>query len=806
MKMAVRGFVGIGTAMTVVSLAVGEPTIFDDGSQLLFDPNGVRTDNFGFAVAMDANRIIVGEPGGVGANYDSGDAEIYVWNDAVGTGHWVLEETLGSLLTASQCPDGSLFGFAVDIDGDYAVVGAPITATGGDVFFFERDDFGWSYNGSTTLYSAGAQFGYAVDIEGLVVTIGAPGIENAGTYVIVPGVDGAVLGFVEELSPRRRGAASRFGHSVACDGNTVLIGAPLGDVGGVLCGTVSAYWRDSKTYSSTLEAVLEPDTDWAQSLARFGESVAVDGDIGAVGIMFPEAADPDGPAAAIFARSGIPGDGDWTLTATLQEDSSLPADRVGASIAIHSDLLVVGSPGSGPNGPNSGAAMVYRHSPSANQWVFEARLVGVDTGSSDSFGGDVAVSSRGISVGAEHQDEPGPPHNPNSSDETPDPGGVYVYGNADDGVWQDDIRGVYPCLPSIQTLENVGDASGADSFGSVVAIDNNTLFVGDPNGFDSDDVASGVVRLFTRTDVDSPWVADTTDALEAPAWATGGDRFGAGIAVNGQLAVIGAPGPDFGPGKTWIFQYSGGTWTPVQLLLGATDDQLGESVAIAWSGTNAYIAVGAPGALSDEAQGGIVYVYKWDGATEWATLLWTLTEDGFTSGTSAFGQAVDIEMRGDGAVVVAVGNPWYLSQAHGCVEIHSCWDLGSSPYSFLEERLVPSTENLDPWSIEWTAYVGSSVDLDGNRVIIGAPITWGVRDRQGAAFIYDSVEVSPSYWDWNLEGCLVSAEAEAYSYFGTSVALAGWRAFVGKTGSNYMAENGGVVEQYWRLGTDWVYA
>jgi hypothetical protein len=102
MKMAVRGFVGIGTAMTVVSLAVGEPTIFDDGSQLLFDPNGVRTDNFGFAVAMDANRIIVGEPGGVGANYASGDAELYVWNDAVGTGHWVLEETLGSLLWASN--------------------------------------------------------------------------------------------------------------------------------------------------------------------------------------------------------------------------------------------------------------------------------------------------------------------------------------------------------------------------------------------------------------------------------------------------------------------------------------------------------------------------------------------------------------------------------------------------------------------------------------------------------------------------------------------------------------------------------
>lgn len=791
----------IATAAFGASPAVAgySPTFLVSGEQLLYNMDGVRTDDYGDAVAMDADRIIVGEPGGVGANYNSGNAEIFVWDDNVE--YYKLEESLGTLLTSSECPDFSSFGFAVDIDGDYAVVGAPTDPAGGRVFLFERVGSTWSLNSSYT-WGTGAQFGYAVDIDGLFVTIGAPGIDNAATYIIVPGVNGAALDFIEELGPRQRGVATRFGHSVDAHGATVLIGAPLDSVGGVYCGSVSAYWRDSKTGVSTLEAVLEPDAEWVQYSARFGESVTAYGSTAAVGIMFPEAIDPSGPAVAVFTRSGMPADGDWVLATTLRESSTLAADRLGASVALHDDLLVAGAPGAGPNGPNSGAALVYRYSPSSNQWVFETQLVGTLTEGSDSYGGTVAVDSRGISVGAIYQDELG-------GGETPDPGAVYFYDTADDGNWIFDTREDHPCLPSEQFLENAGLASGTDSYGSAVAIDGNTLLVGDPDGFDQDGLASGAVKLFTRSTSDDDWVVDPTNPIHSPWSTTVGDRFGASVAINGSLAVVGAPGQDFAYGKTWIFQNITGTWTPTQLLVGQnlSEDRLGTSVAIEWSGSDAYIAIGAPGTLSDTTVGGSVNVYKWDSASGLATLYWTLTEPGFISDTSAFGQTVDLELRSDGSLTVAVGNPWYASQAYGCVEIHTCWDWGVAwSWSVLEERLIPANEDLVPWSVEWSRYVGSSLDLDDGRLIIGAPISVGYRDRQGAAFIYDSIEVSPSFWDWSLESCLISPDPETYSYFGTSVSLSGTRAFCGVPGSDYMNANAGIIQQFQQSGTDWIYS
>jgi len=795
----------IGAALLASSSAMGgySPTMLADGSQLLYNEAGVRTDDYGKAVAVDGDRIIVGEPGGDGANGNSGNADIYVWQDT--TSRYVFEASLGALVPAGDCPGGSAFGFAVDIDGDYAVVGAPMAYGCGLVFVFHRTGSNWSLATVAGCELTGGELGYAVDLEGLVVSVGAPGQDSVETYQIIPGLNGMVLEFIESIGPQRRGGVIRFGHSLDCDESVLLVGAPLDWIGGVQCGSVNAYWRDSKTLITTHEATLGPDPAWRESGARFGESVAYSGysseAVGVVGIPIPEGDGSTLSGAAVFTRDGIPGDGDWTLSTTLIDPNTLAQDAVGSSVDVLRGHIVLGAPGAGPNGPQSGAAFLYLHSPSADIWVKQTRLSGYLSEAADSFGGAVALSlDSSVIVGARYLDE-------SSGGETPDPGGVYVYRKSADQSWQFDTRDTVPCIPSTQTLENIGVPVGSDSFGSAVAVDGNTLLVGDPNGLDSIGRTTGTVRLFNRASSNAEWEEDTTDLFPNPWGLALGDRFGASVAIEGSLAVVGVPGQDFTSGKAWIYQYVSGSWVPYQQLTSTgPDDQLGTSVAITWFGGDAYIAVGAPGALSDQTAGGTVYVYQWDSTTQWATLRWTLTEDGFIGDTSAFGEAVAIDTRSDGTIVVAVGNPWYAPQAYGCVEIHSLFNLSGFYYSYMESRLVPSLETLDPWAIEQLGYAGSSVDLDGGRVIIGAPITIATRNRQGSAFVYESTELSTGLWEWSLEDCLLPAQPESYAFFGNSVDLLGDRAFVGTPSSNYIAENGGIIEMHQWDGTDWVYA
>ena len=123
------------------------------------------------------------------------------------------------------------------------------------------------------------------------------------------------------------------------------------------------------------------------------------------------------------------------------------------------------------------------------------------------------------------------------------------------------------------------------------------------------------------------------------------EEFGTSVALSGGIAIIGAINDAPGPGAAYIFSV-GGTGTTQRAKLTPSDsrvfDHFGRSVGIDGN----YAVVGAPGA---GAQGkGQAYIFAWDG-TSWNEQALLTASDGSPSGE--FGYAVAI--HADTAIVGA---------------------------------------------------------------------------------------------------------------------------------------------------------
>src|SRR5690606_17522989 len=93
------------------------------GFEVALEPEGLQDrDQLGHDVAVSGDRLVAGAPYRDGVSIRSGAAFSYLYD---GTG-WVEEAEFVGMDTQ----DGDYFGFAVALEGDYAVVGAPRSRNG----------------------------------------------------------------------------------------------------------------------------------------------------------------------------------------------------------------------------------------------------------------------------------------------------------------------------------------------------------------------------------------------------------------------------------------------------------------------------------------------------------------------------------------------------------------------------------------------------------------------------------------------------------------------------------------------------
>ncbi|MDD3182149.1 MAG: YDG domain-containing protein, partial [Alphaproteobacteria bacterium] len=236
--------------------------------------------NFAGSVALNGSSALIGASG-----VSSGQGNAYLYN--LVTGAWTnLAATAGEPVTALAA--SSLFGSAVALNDNYALIGASGAVSGrGTAYFYNLGTGSWTDLAATagepvTVLTANSNFGISVALNNNYALIGASGVAsnqgNAYLYKLVTGV-WTDLAASTGQPVTALAASSLFGASVALNESYALIGAS-----GVASNRGNAYlynlgttaWTDLSTLSG------QPITSLGANI-EFGKAVALNDDYALIG-------------------------------------------------------------------------------------------------------------------------------------------------------------------------------------------------------------------------------------------------------------------------------------------------------------------------------------------------------------------------------------------------------------------------------------------------------------------------------------------------------------------------------------------
>jgi len=349
----------------------------------------------------------------------------------------------------------------------------------------------------------------------------------------------------------------------------------------------------------------------------------------------------------------------------------------------------------------------------------------------DRFGKAVAISGDVAAIGAEQDDTGGL-----------DSGSIYTY-RRNGSVWQLEQTIPNPAL--------VGPAG--DGFGTAVAVDGDVALFGAP-GTGVGLFVAGVVYVFRHNG--SAWLLEQAIPNPTPAQ---GDQFGSAVAIDGNVAVVGARADDTGglnTGAAYIYRYDGSTW---QLDLAipnpdpASNDSFGHAVAV--SGDVAVVGVYSdnPGGVADA---GSIYVYRYDG-TAW--LPDQMIPNPHPQNTDWFGHAVAV--NGD---LILAGAP--QDKPLGQAGAGSVYAFRYNGTMWLLEQAIPNPQSEFAGALD---NFGHALSLSGNAIVISAYADdIDLVLNAGAVYIY---RFNGAAWVQDL--WIPNPDPEADDYFGWSVGISG---------------------------------
>ncbi|MCH8967027.1 MAG: FG-GAP repeat protein, partial [Planctomycetes bacterium] len=345
---------------------------------------------------------------------------------------------------------------------------------------------------------------------------------------------------------------------------------------GTQSGSAYVFRREGQGWVET-QKLLASDGETGN---RFGTAVAIDGDVALIGAFGHLHDDESGSGSAyVFRYNGST----WMEEQELLASDGAVPDDFGGSVAISGDVAVIGARFDDDNGPNAGAAYIFRFDADTSQWVEEQKLLASDGTDGDFFGTAVAIFGEVALVGADGHD-----------DAAESAGAAYVFRyDAQTSRWVEEQK----LLAS--------DGTELDRFGDSVSISGDLALIGarlDVSG------SAYVFRFDPRGAPGSQWVQEQKLLASDP---TGADQFGRAVAIDGDIAVIGSPFADavgIDHGAAYVFRYDPTTarWSQQVMLVpdpGPWSAFFGRSVAI--DGETAVC-----GAHGEDQQRGAAYIYN----------------------------------------------------------------------------------------------------------------------------------------------------------------------------------------------------
>ncbi len=288
-----------------------------------------------------------------------------------------------------------------------------------------------------------------------------------------------------------------------------------------------------------------------------------------------------------------------------------------------------------------------------------------------------------------------------------------------------------------ETKRSATDGAYQDRFASVVSIDGDVFVVG---AYGDDDLGdwSGSAYVFRNNTREAK--LNASDGAE-------NHSFGRAVSVSGDLIVVGAQGQyTSSQGSAYVFRYNGTDWIEEAILEasdGNEDDNFGASVSISGN----VIAVGSSG---NDA----VYVFRHNGL-QWVEEDKLTASDGYWADSFAYCVAVsgDVVVTGAPADDSSRGSA-YVYRYNG-----TNW--------FEQTKLIASDGDLDD-------RLGKSIDIDGDKVVVGAHHDEANGYKAGSAYVF-----AYNGSTWSQEAKLIASDGVTYDTFGESVAISGGYVVVG---------------------------
>jgi hypothetical protein len=337
--MKLQHSVGVICVLLLAVAAAASGQALSNGKVLIPNPAELPYSGAGSAVAISGTTAVVGAPYG-GAGVQRGSAHVFVWNGSA----WTTEATLSS----GDPDEMDQFGLAVALQGDTILIAAPFATSvphdTGAVYVFERTGTTWAKKARLQAPSNSAPsafFGAALALDGNTAVVSDyANTGDPGRLLVFSRINGAWdVANPKVVDPHQPENGSLFGGAVAMQGDFIVAGAPNATIFGQPAhGVVQVFERVQGTWTWKVSFFL------ADTVAGdgFGSSVAIDGEYIVAGSPFK---DNNAGAAYSFHKNGnawTAADGFW---ARLPNKNPQTDDIYGFNLHKSGATLLIGAPG-----------------------------------------------------------------------------------------------------------------------------------------------------------------------------------------------------------------------------------------------------------------------------------------------------------------------------------------------------------------------------------------------------------------------------------------------------------------------------
>ena len=353
------------------------------------NPNPSSINLFSSAVAISGNNLLISAVG---------DDEEESSGTASSEATYLFDALTGETVTTFLNPasvegqsSGDRFGFAVAIETDQVLIGAP------------SDDTEASNTGTAHLFDALTgelqqtflnptpdevdEFGYSLDISNNQVIIGAPfddtGAPNTGAAYLFDALTGELQQTFLNPTPD---AGDLFASTVAIDDNNVLIGAPLDDA--KVSNSGAAYLFDAQT-GELQQTFINPKGGVGDV---FGSAVAIDDNLVLIGVRGDDAGEMNSGTAYLFdAETG-------ELLQTFFNPKPAIGDAFGISVALDDGKALISASAADDGEENSNSGKAYLFDTETGQLL--ETFANPTPAEGDLFGNAVAIEGGNVLIGA----------------------------------------------------------------------------------------------------------------------------------------------------------------------------------------------------------------------------------------------------------------------------------------------------------------------------------------------------------------------------------------------------------------------